>query len=123
MSSATWIIFVGRISTHCQNRGTGWSLSWICGCFGCLWTFCQVDFAVFYCLKRKKLTFSFESVYFGAYEWSKRRLHNPDSFIGQIGCGFFGATVASALTNPLDVVKTRLQVYLLARVYFAFMLF
>lgn len=30
--------------------------------------------------------------------------------MGQIVCGALGATVASAITNPLDVIKTRLQV-------------
>lgn len=49
------------------------------------------------------------SFYFAGYEWAKRRLPNPDSFVGQVVCGVFGATVSSALTNPLDVVKTRLQ--------------
>lgn len=52
----------------------------------------------------------FVAVYFAGYEWLRRRIPGGDSFSGQIVSGAFGATVASALTNPLDVVKTRLQV-------------
>lgn len=52
----------------------------------------------------------FVSIYFAGYEWLRTRIPGGDSFAGQILSGAFGATVASACTNPVDVVKTRLQV-------------
>lgn len=52
----------------------------------------------------------FVSIYFATYERLKSFFSSPDSVIPQVICGSTAAVFASGITNPLDVVKTRVQV-------------
>ncbi len=52
----------------------------------------------------------FVSIYFAMYEYMKQSFKHPESVIAQVTCGSAAAIIASGLTNPLDVIKTRVQV-------------
>jgi hypothetical protein len=52
----------------------------------------------------------FVSIYFATYEHFKKSFSNPDAVVAQVICGSSAAVLASGITNPLDVIKTRVQV-------------
>lgn len=53
----------------------------------------------------------FHSVYVTVYEWCRERIGNFDEYDpkAHVISGGVGGVVASAITNPLDVIRTRLQ--------------
>ena len=55
----------------------------------------------------------FNGIYFSVYEYSKLKYRNYSDQTGilfNLPCTAVAGTVASALTSPIDLVKTRLQV-------------
>ena len=52
----------------------------------------------------------FVSIYFACYEKFKHAFADREAVMTQVACGSAAAMLASGLTNPVDVVKTRVQV-------------
>lgn len=58
----------------------------------------------------------FASIYFAGYEFAKARLGGDDTSAGgNMVAGVTAGTVAAALTQPLDCVRTRMQVGMVSR--------
>lgn len=56
----------------------------------------------------------FCGIYFVLYEEGKKHLarwQGRSTLEAQLACGLVGGAIAAAVTNPLDVIKTRLQVH------------
>lgn len=53
----------------------------------------------------------FSAIYWGTYEYSRKRLKNVNTndFLKNFGCGYTAGVLAAVVTNPIDVVKTRMQ--------------
>jgi len=57
----------------------------------------------------------FNGIYFSIYELSKKKVSEHTNFSGlqlNLPCTAVAGTVASILTSPIDLIKTRLQVQL-----------
>ena len=49
-------------------------------------------------------------MYFAAYDWLKTKLQASESPLACAACAGMASATAATITNPLDVIKTRLQV-------------
>lgn len=51
----------------------------------------------------------FSAIYWGTYENTKKRILFKNEFLRNFLCGYVSGVLAAIITNPIDVVKTRMQ--------------
>lgn len=51
----------------------------------------------------------FSAIYWGTYENTKKRFVYKREFVRNFVCGYISGCLAAIITNPIDVVKTRMQ--------------